>query len=66
MYFKMSHVEKNLIQNNGPTSPSLMEVDLVVRSYQECYDIYSVDVPVTEAQLCADVPEGGKGICLVK
>jgi hypothetical protein len=43
-----------------------MEVELIVRSYQECYDIYSADVQVTEAQLCADVPEGGKGVCLVK
>jgi len=40
-------------------------VDQVVRGYQECFDIYSPDVPITEEQICADVPEGGKGVCSV-
>ncbi|XP_065347871.1 trypsin-7-like [Cloeon dipterum] len=51
------------VDTNGPVSPSLLEVDQVVRDYQDCFNIYTPDVNVTTEQICADVPEGGKGIC---
>jgi hypothetical protein len=50
----------------GPISPNLLEIELTVRDHEECAGIYAPDVALTDAQICADVPEGGKGVCMVR
>lgn len=56
----------NTAQENSTLPPiNLMEGDVVIRDQQVCYDIYASDVQITGAQICADVPEGGVGICSV-
>jgi hypothetical protein len=41
----------------------LREGFVTVRNHQECYGIYEAEVKITDAQICADVPEGGVGTC---
>ncbi|XP_059485453.1 trypsin-7-like [Neocloeon triangulifer] len=48
---------------NGWMSPYLMKMEQVVKSYDECFEIFQPDVPLRRSQLCAEIAEDSKEIC---